>query len=66
MSIDEELELRDSDDIWDEDDDFDSELYSDEELGFEDEEDFPLDLEYLDEYFEESYLTGDSDLSNEF
>lgn len=54
-------------------DEFDPELYTDEELGFDDEEDsaefdddFDFGLEYEQEYYAESYLTGDSDLGNEY
>lgn len=49
-------------------DDFDPELYSDEELGFE-EDDFPFELEY-DEDFEPGTFDEDgsfeSDLGNEY
>lgn len=45
-------------------------LYLDEEDDYDEDfepiDDFPFGLEYEDEYYTESYMTGDSDLANEF
>lgn len=44
------------------DDDYDIELTDDSDFD----DDFPFGLEYEEEYYTESYMTGDSDLMNEF